>query len=87
MVINDKSQSDVPPCLRRRESFDYYFIKNLPLSFLSKNFNNRSTFAKVIGKKVDCSTRHLQYCTVRLKDKLARDPTCDGQGTVVTASH
>jgi len=35
MVNIDKSQGSVAPCFRRGGSFDYYFIANLLLGFLS----------------------------------------------------
>jgi len=60
MVTADKSQGRVAPRLRRGESFDYYSVKNLLLSFLSKNFKNRSTHGKVVGKNVDWLTRRVQ---------------------------
>jgi len=68
MVITDKSQGGVAPSLRCDGSFDYCFIANLLISYLSKNSytGNWSTFGTVTGKKV--------YC-LKLKDKLSRDLT------------
>jgi len=73
MVINDKSQHSVAPRLRRGGSFDYCFITNLPLSFLSKNvYKNCSHFAKLMAMKVDYLKRPVRWSAVQLKDKLAR---------------
>jgi len=59
---NEKSQGSVAPCLRRVKSFDDCFrpITNLLQSFHSKDFRNRSTISKVMGKKVDCRKSHVQ---------------------------
>jgi len=38
IVINDKSQSGVPVCLRCGGTFDYYFITGLLLCLLWKDF-------------------------------------------------
>jgi len=55
------------PCLRRGEYFDYYFITNLLLSFLSKNFKHWSTFGKVMCMKVGCLKCCVCRGTVQLK--------------------
>jgi len=57
------------------ESFDYYFITDLLPNFLSKNFENRSAFRKVMVKEVDCLMHHVHWSTVQLKEELCRDPT------------
>jgi len=63
MVINDKSQGSVVPCLRCGEFFDYCFITNLLLSFRSKNFQNQSTFGKIRDKNIMAPFfRHSTLC-------------------------
>jgi len=47
---NDRSQRSVAMRFRRGRIFDNYFIANLLLSLLWKNFWNSSTFCKVTGK-------------------------------------
>jgi len=46
----------VPPCLRRDESFDYYFVTNSLPSFLSKHVKDLSTFGKSTARKLIASS-------------------------------
>jgi len=56
IVINVRSQCSVAPCLMR---VDALANTDLLMSILSKNFKNRSTFYKVVVKKVGCLNRHV----------------------------
>jgi len=58
--------------LRCGTSFDDHFITNLLLNYISR-FLDRSTFGKVIGKKVDCLKHPVRCGAVQLKE--TRHPT------------
>jgi len=79
IVINDKVQANVVPCIRRDGSSDYKcFIAKLLLSFLSKNFKNWSTFGKVMDKSIVapfsvhgvCVKGDMQWFFTKLMKKL-----------------
>jgi len=84
-MINDTSQRRPTVAMwfsSCSETFDHYFVTNLPLSTFWKDFWNSSTFGKVVGK-VHCLKLPVDHGTLLLKVK-DEELACT---SVVTASH
>ena len=65
--------------------FDKYFIANLMLSSLWKNFKNWSTYGKVMGKTVDCLIALCAQALSCWKMKLVGDLTYGNRRYVPTS--